>query len=396
MVFSFIYHSCVHRSVFFIFACMAGIYVHIPLCGSRCYYCDFYSSTYHGNKEDLLKSICKELTTRKEYLKGESIRTIYFGGGTPSQLRVMEIESILQVIKENYDCCVEEITLEANPEDLSLDYLQALKDCGVNRLSLGVQSFKPGDLQAINRRHTVAKAIESVKMAQQCGFDNISIDLIYGLPNQTLQDWQYNLQQAVELRVQHISAYSLTFEEGTMLTKMRDRGEIKEADEELSFEMFKLLRHTLSQKGYVPYEISNFALPGYESKHNSSYWNYVPYLGVGPSAHSFDGQSRRWNIANSRLYISKMAAVDTYYNIETLDTFTRYNEYVMTGLRKKEGVDIAVLETLFEKDLKEYFLRMIDTYIKEGKVIKDGQHYYLSEEGIFVSDYIIEELFWVE
>ncbi len=375
---------------------MAGIYVHIPLCGSRCYYCDFYSSTYHGNKEDLLQSIRKELIDRKEYLKGEAIRTIYFGGGTPSQLSVMEIKSILQVIEQTYDCCVEEITLEANPEDLSLDYLQALKECGVNRLSLGVQSFNPGDLQTINRRHTVTKAIESVRMAQQCGFDNISIDLIYGLPNQTLNDWLYNLQQAVELGVQHISAYSLTFEEGTMLTKMRDRGEIMEADEELSFEMFKLLRQTLSENGYVPYEISNFALPGYESKHNSSYWNYVPYLGVGPSAHSFDGQSRRWNIANSRLYISKMADGDTYYNMEMLDNFTRYNEYVMTGLRKKEGVDIAVLETLFGKDLRDYFLRMIAPYVKEQKVIKEESRYALSEEGIFISDYIIEELLWVE
>ena len=375
---------------------MAGIYVHIPLCGSRCYYCDFYSSTYHGNKGDLLQSIRKELIDRKEYLKGEAIRTIYFGGGTPSQLSVMEIKSILQVIEQTYDCCVEEITLEANPEDLSLDYLQALKECGVNRLSLGVQSFNPGDLLTINRRHTVTKAIESVRMAQQCGFDNISIDLIYGLPNQTLNDWLYNLQQAVELGVQHISAYSLTFEEGTMLTKMRDRGEIMEADEELSFEMFKLLRQTLSENGYVPYEISNFALPGYESKHNSSYWNYVPYLGVGPSAHSFDGQSRRWNIANSRLYISKMADGDSYYNMEMLDNFTRYNEYVMTGLRKKEGVDIAVLETLFGKDLKDYFLRMIAPYVKEQKVIKEESRYALSEEGIFISDYIIEELLWVE
>ena len=375
---------------------MAGIYVHIPLCGSRCYYCDFYSSTYHGNKGDLLQSIRKELIDRKEYLKGEAIRTIYFGGGTPSQLSVMEIKSILQVIEQTYDCCVEEITLEANPEDLSLDYLQALKECGVNRLSLGVQSFNPGDLLTINRRHTVTKAIESVRMAQQCGFDNISIDLIYGLPNQTLNDWLYNLQQAVELGVQHISAYSLTFEEGTMLTKMRDRGEIMEADEELSFEMFKLLRQTLSENGYVPYEISNFALPGYESKHNSSYWNYVPYLGVGPSAHSFDGQSRRWNIANSRLYISKMADGDSYHNMEMLDNFTRYNEYVMTGLRKKEGVDIAVLETLFGKDLKDYFLRMIAPYVKEQKVIKEESRYALSEEGIFISDYIIEELLWVE
>ncbi len=374
---------------------MAGLYLHIPFCESRCYYCDFYSSTYKGNRSLLLTSIEKELADRKHYLK-EPVRTIYLGGGTPSQLTLEELSTLLQTVYDNYDCAVEELTMEVNPEDLSADYLEGLKSLSVSRLSIGIQSFNDADLKQINRRHTAQKAIETVRLAQQIGFDNISIDLIYGLPQQTLTGWKVNIQQAIDLNVQHISAYSLTFEEGTMLTKMRDRGEIQEADEELSFEMFKLLRHMLSENGYVPYEISNFALPGYESKHNSSYWNYVPYLGVGPSAHSFDGQSRRWNIANSRLYISKMAEGDTYYNTETLDNFTRYNEYVMTGLRKKEGVDIAVLENLFGKDLKDYFLRMIDTYIKEGKVIKEGQHYYLSEEGIFISDYIIEELFWME
>ena len=374
---------------------MAGLYLHIPFCESRCYYCDFYSSTYKGNRSLLLTSIEKELVDCKHYLK-EPVRTIYLGGGTPSQLTLEELSTLLQTVYDNYDCAVEELTMEVNPEDLSADYLEGLKSLGVSRLSIGIQSFNDADLKRINRRHTAQKAIEMVRLAQQIGFDNISIDLIYGLPQQTLTGWKVNIQQAIDLNVQHISAYSLTFEEGTMLTKMRDRGEVKEADEELSFEMFKLLRQTLSENGYVPYEISNFALPGYESKHNSSYWNYVPYLGVGPSAHSFDGQSRRWNIANSRLYISKMAEGDTYYNTETLDNFTRYNEYVMTGLRKKEGVDIAVLENLFGKDLKDYFLRMIDTYIKEGKVIKEEQHYYLSEEGIFISDYIIEELFGVE
>ncbi|MBR0503577.1 MAG: radical SAM family heme chaperone HemW [Paludibacteraceae bacterium] len=374
---------------------MAGLYLHIPFCESRCYYCDFYSSTYKGNRSLLLTSIEKELVDCKHYLK-EPVRTIYLGGGTPSQLTLEELSTLLQTVYDNYDCAVVELTMEVNPEDLSADYLEGLKSLGVSRLSIGIQSFNDADLKRINRRHTAQKAIEMVRLAQQIGFDNISIDLIYGLPQQTLTGWKVNIQQAIDLNVQHISAYSLTFEEGTMLTKMRDRGEIQEADEEMSFEMFKLLRHTLSENGYVPYEISNFALPGYESKHNSSYWNYVPYLGVGPSAHSFDGQSRRWNVANSRLYISKMAEGDTYYNMETLDNFTRYNEYVMTGLRKKAGVDIAVLENLFGKDLKDYFLRMIDTYIKEGKVIKEEQHYYLSEEGIFISDYIIEELFWME
>lgn len=375
---------------------MAGLYVHIPFCESRCYYCDFYSSTFKGNREALLSAIQKELMDRKAYLKNEPVRTLYFGGGTPSQLTIEELDKLLQTIFRQFDCQIEELTLEANPEDLSRDYLTALKQLGVNRLSIGIQSFDDADLKRMNRRHTAQTAIDMVQLAQQVGFDNISIDLIYGLPDQTLEGWERNLQQAITLNVQHISAYSLTFEEGSMLTKMKARGEVKEVDEEVSLKMFQTLRKVLSAAGYLPYEISNFSRVGYESKHNSSYWNYVPYLGVGPSAHSFDGTSRRWNVANSRLYIQSLQEGNPYYEMETLDESTRYNEYVMTSLRKSVGIRKEMVRDLFGDSYYAYFRKMTEPFLSDGNLRENQDNIYLSENGIFISDYIIESLLWVE
>lgn len=375
---------------------MAGLYVHIPFCESRCYYCDFYSSTFKGNREALLSAIQKELMDRKAYLKNEPVRTLYFGGGTPSQLTIEELDKLLQTIFRQYDCQIEELTLEANPEDLSRDYLTALKQLGVNRLSIGIQSFDDADLKRMNRRHTAQTAIDMVQLAQQVGFDNISIDLIYGLPDQTLEGWERNLQQAITLNVQHISAYSLTFEEGSLLTKMKARGEVKEVDEEVSLKMFQTLRKVLSAAGYLPYEISNFSRVGYESKHNSSYWNYVPYLGVGPSAHSFDGTSRRWNVANSRLYIQSLQEGNPYYEMETLDESTRYNEYVITSLRKSVGIRKEMVRDLFGDSYYAYFRKMTEPFLSDGNLRENQDNIYLSENGIFISDYIIESLLWVE
>lgn len=375
---------------------MAGLYVHIPFCESRCYYCDFYSSTFKGNREALLSAIQKELMDRKAYLKNEPVRTLYFGGGTPSQLTIEELDKLLQTIFRQYDCQIEELTLEANPEDLSKDYLTALKQLGVNRLSIGIQSFDDADLKRMNRRHTAQTAIDMVQLAQQVGFDNISIDLIYGLPDQTLEGWERNLQQAITLNVQHISAYSLTFEEGSLLTKMKARGEVKEVDEEVSLKMFQTLRKVLSAAGYLPYEISNFSRVGYESKHNSSYWNYVPYLGVGPSAHSFDGTSRRWNVANSRLYIQSLQEGNPYYEMEKLDESTRYNEYVMTSLRKSVGIRKEMVRDLFGDSYYAYFRKMTEPFLSDGNLRENQDNIYLSENGIFISDYIIESLLWVE
>ena len=375
---------------------MAGIYIHIPFCESRCYYCDFYSSTYKGNKEEYLRMVCKELSERREYLHGETVKTLYLGGGTPSLLDCSDLALLIDTVRNCFDCDLEEVTMEANPEDLTSDYLKSIASLPINRLSIGVQSFDDAELKLINRRHSAERANQCIKDAQNVGFENISIDLIYGLPNQTLEKWQTNVHKALSCQVQHISAYSLTFEEHSMLTKMKEKGLVCEQDEEVSLAMFKLLRRELSNQGILPYEISNFARPGYESKHNSSYWNYVPYLGVGPSAHSFDGCSRQWNVANTREYLRKMACGEVCHEREELDVYARYNEYVMTGLRRTVGVSIRDLNRLFGDLLSEYFVENISSFWKEGKVVQTNDRFSLSEEGIFISDYIIEQLLWVE
>lgn len=371
---------------------MAGLYIHIPLCVSRCYYCDFYSSTYAGNRKQLIEALRQEMKSRASELGDDHLTTIYLGGGTPSQLTVDELDVLFQTIHTLFDLhTIEEITLEANPEDLTDGYLDHLLQLGVNRLSIGIQSFNDSELRSINRRHDAQTAINAVRRAQQHGFYNISIDLIYGLPQQGLKEWEHNLQQAIVLDVPHISAYSLTYEENSILTKKRDKGEIKEVDEETSVGMFKLLRKTLTGNGILPYEISNFARPGYKSKHNSSYWNGIPYIGIGPSAHSYDRRTRRWNIANTRRYIESIQKKECYFETESLDKQTLYNEFVMTGLRKSEGIEEGKL-LQFGDENSDHFRKEAKRYLDGGEMIFDGSNYYLTEKGIFISDYIIEEL----
>lgn len=371
---------------------MSALYTHIPLCASRCYYCDFYSCTYKGNRAELIDAICEELSLRKEYLKGEPVRTIYFGGGTPTQLSIQELETILNYIYKVYDCEPIEVTIEGNPEDLTKGYLQDLSRLPFNRLSIGIQSFHDEELKAINRRHTAQKAIEAVRNAQEVGFNNISIDLIYGLPNQTMESWVDNIEQAIALDVPHISAYSLTFEEGSILTKKLQKGEIQEADEELSLNMFKTLRERLTHAGILPYEISNFARSGFESKHNSSYWNGTPYLGVGPAAHSFDGENRRWNIANTRKYIENIANGSSYFEIENLTEADHFNEFILTGLRRSKGISITEMNSRFRTDFIDSFKKSAIPYIKDGHLIQQSDQLFLSEKGIFISDFIFEDL----
>ncbi len=313
---------------------MSALYVHIPLCLSRCFYCDFYSTTGLDRKGLLLDGICREMTLRKDYLRGEAIRTIYLGGGTPSLLSVKEIECVLAEIFKSFDCRPEEITLEANPDDLSRQYIQELSKTPVNRISIGIQSFSDADLKRMNRRHTASQAINAVKMCQNAGLDNISLDLIYGLPGQTLEQWKKNLQIAVELQVPHISAYHLTYEKGTEFFRQWKQGAIFPAEESLSEAMFRTLRNTLKENGFHPYEISNFAKPGMESKHNSSYWNDIPYIGLGPSAHSYNRSSRQWNISDLNLYLEALKQGNLFYETEELDKNTRYNDFIITSLRK--------------------------------------------------------------
>lgn len=375
---------------------MAGIYIHIPLCRSRCVYCDFYSSTFDGNRSELVEAICAELTERRNYLRGATVKTLYFGGGTPSLLRPDELSEIFSAVEANYPCAFEEVTLEANPDDLSDDFLTSLKRFPINRLSIGIQSFHDDDLTLLNRRHTAEEAKAAVRRCQSHGFTNISIDLIYGLPNQTLSAWEDNLRQAIELDVPHISAYHLTYEEGTKIYRMLQKGEVREVDEELSVEMFHLLRSMLQEAGIQQYEISNFARPGYHARHNSSYWDGTPYLGAGPSAHSFDGKDRRWNISNTRRYIEAIRSGEPYYELEVLDETSSYNDYVITSLRTIAGMDLDVLAERFGEPYYSYCLRQVRPFVGDGVAVVEENHVRLTEKGLFLSDAVMEELMMVE
>ena len=376
---------------------MAGIYVHIPFCKSRCSYCDFYSSTYQGNREVLIQNICQELVEQKNFfLNNEIIKTIYLGGGTPSLLNNKDLNQIFETIKNNFTLDLEEVTLEANPDDLSIKKISELKQFPINRLSIGVQSFFDKDLLFINRRHTAQQAIHAIKRCQDNGFENVSIDLIYGLPNQTLENWGKNIETAISLNVPHISAYHLTFEGGTKITRQRDSGLFKEIDEDLSFEMYRLLIKKLTKANISQYEISNFAKYGFESKHNSSYWNETPYLGVGPAAHSFNGKTRRWNISNSRLYLQLRKEHKIFYETENIDTQTRYNDLIITSLRTIKGLDFNKFIKTFDNDIISYFEKEISRFRTSGDIIFKEGFYALSQIGIFKSDYIIEKLLWVD
>jgi len=375
---------------------MSALYIHIPLCLSRCFYCDFYSTTGLDKKELLLDGICKEINLRKDYLKGETIHTIYFGGGTPSLLLAKEIERVLGEVFKTFDCRPEEITLEANPDDLSSDYIQSLRKTPINRISIGIQSFQDSDLKQMNRRHTASQAINAVRACQSAGLDNISIDLIYGLPNQTLKQWEKNLQIAVDLQVPHISAYHLTYEKGTEFFKKWKRGNISPVEESLSETMFNKLRTILKENGLQQYEISNFAKPGMKSKHNSSYWNDVPYIGLGPSAHSYNGISRQWNVSDINIYLEAIEKGTLFYETEELDKNTRYNDFIITSLRTMAGIEVALMKFKFGDKLSTYCLQNAKTFIDRHLLeLKEGR-LYLTEKGIFISDGIMAELLWVD
>ncbi len=375
---------------------MSALYIHIPLCSSRCFYCDFYSTTDLGRRELLLNGICKEIDLRKEYLKGDAVRTIYFGGGTPSILSVDEIEKLLETVFNSFNCCPEEITLEANPDDLSSGYIRLLRRLPINRISIGTQSFCDADLKRMNRRHTSSQAINAVKECQNAGLDNISIDLIYGLPGQTLRQWEENLQMAVDLQVMHISAYHLTYEKGTEFFRQWKQGKIAPAEETLSEMMFQMLRSTLKENGFEQYEISNFARSGMESKHNSSYWNDVPYIGLGPSAHSYDRDSRQWNVSDINTYLKLLDKGEIFYEKEKLDNNIRYNDFVITSLRTAKGMDISLMKAKFGEELSAYCLQHAAAFINRGLLELKNDKLRLTEEAIFISDGIMSELLWVD
>lgn len=376
---------------------MAGIYLHIPFCKRRCIYCDFFSTTCSEKTSEYVQALCQELKMRKDYLEGENIETIYLGGGTPSQLSQEELKILFTQIYNIYNVKEEaEITLEANPDDLTSDYINQLRQLPINRLSIGIQTFHEDTLQLLHRRHTGRQAIEAYHRCREAGFHNISIDLMYGLPGETSERWEQDLKQAIELHPEHISAYHLIYEEGTTLWKLKEQHRVEETNEDLSLHFFHTLINTLNEAGYEHYEISNFSLPGFHSRHNSSYWTGKNYVGCGPSAHSFNGTSRQWNIASLDEYMNGISKGAPIFEIEELDLYTRYNDFVITSIRTRWGMPLSFLKSNYGDKLYHYCLRMAKSHMEQGLLeIKDNT-LRLTSKGIFVSDGIMSDLLWIE
>ena len=378
---------------------MAGIYVHIPFCASRCSYCDFFS-TLRLEESGLryVEALIAEARLRHGELHGEQVKTLYLGGGTPSQLPLSLISRLVIGLREIFSLdTVEEFTVEANPDDVTREWCEGMVSLGVNRVSMGVQSFEDSILRLIGRRHTAQQAMEAVGRLRTAGISNVSIDLIFGLPGQTLASWTESVQQAIALKPHHISAYGLTYEEGTRLWHQRERGEVIEVPEEQCLEMYRILVNLLEDAGYEHYEISNFALPGYHSRHNSSYWNDTPYLGLGAAAHSYDGQVRRNNPSNLNAYIDKVLNGEVAFQEEEMTRWERYDERVMLGLRTSQGVDLNKLRIDFGDKAWRHFTREAARHVASGNLFKteDGR-YVLTRDGIMLSDSIIRDLMWVD
>ncbi len=370
---------------------MAGIYIHIPFCASKCGYCDFYSCTRLELRDAVLAEIGRELEAERGFLGNAPLRTIYFGGGTPSVCTPEQLQEVIDRVRGLWDCSgVEEITVEANPDDLTPEWLHALAATDVNRLSIGVQSFIDRDLRLMNRRHTARAAIDAVGEAQRAGFGNITVDLIYGIPGMSLAEWWANIETALGLGVQHISAYHLTIEDTTPFGRQAAAGQLTPIDERASEEQYLLLHAMLTAAGFEHYEISNFARPGFRALHNSSYWTGEPYLGAGPSAHSFDGRVRRNSPPSVDAYLADRAGG---YITETLTAADRYNEFVMTSLRTAEGIDMREMERRFGAERATEFEISAQPHLASGLLIRQGYRWFIPPEKYLVSDAVISELF---
>lgn len=376
---------------------MAGVYVHIPFCASRCSYCDFFSTLKLGEKgAQYAEALLAEASLRRGELHGEAVTTLYLGGGTPSQLPLALLSRLTSGLGEVFDLThVEEFTIEANPDDVTREWCAGVKTLGVNRVSMGVQSFEDAILRLIGRRHTASQVADAIRHLHEAGIGNISIDLILGLPGQTVQSWEKTVKQAIALHPKHISAYGLTYEHGTRLWRQRESGEITEVPEDDCLMMYRILVELLKEAGFEHYEISNFALPGYCSRHNSSYWDDTPYLGLGAAAHSYDGTLRRSNPHDLNGYISKVLARESACEIEELSRWERYDERVMLGLRTSLGVDADRLREEFGDKAWRHFIRESEPHIMAGNMrIADGNRYILTDDGIMLSDSIIRDLMW--
>lgn len=375
---------------------MAGLYIHVPFCAKRCIYCDFYSNTDMGYRAPYLAALLEELEIRRQYLGNEPVETIYFGGGTPSQLSGQDFGRIFDAIYRLYPVAGgAEITLEANPDDVDSGFTRMLRRMPFNRVSMGVQSFDPEDLRFLNRRHTREQAIRAVGVCKDAGIYNVSIDLMYGLPGQTVEKWAGNIGEALRLDVPHVSAYHLTYEENTPLFKLLEKGCVKAVDEDTSVALFSLLTRRLREAGYLHYEISNFAREGYVSRHNSSYWTGKKYLGVGPSAHSYNGAGREWNAASLPAWLEGIRSGSLAVEREQLTADMQYNDYIITGLRTMWGIRLDMVGRRFGDSRRSYCERQAAPYIKRGLLLRDGDRIFFSEEGFFLSDGVMADLLFV-
>ncbi|QWX83996.1 radical SAM family heme chaperone HemW [Cellulophaga sp. HaHaR_3_176] len=374
---------------------MSGIYIHIPFCKQACHYCDFHFSTSMGKKDAMITAIQKELKLRKNECKNEIVETIYFGGGTPSVLSLAEINSIIEAVYVNYSVVDSpEITLEANPDDLSEAKIIELSESSVNRLSIGIQSFYEEDLKLMNRAHNAEEAQNSLTLATRY-FDNISIDLIYGMPDMTSERWTKNIDKALSFNIPHISSYALTVEPKTALDSFIKKGLIKPVDDEVAQQHFNILLQKMEENGFENYEISNFGKPGHFSKNNTAYWLGKKYIGIGPSAHSFDGIRRGWNINNNMKYIKAIENNDLPMEEEVLSKTDRYNEYIMTGLRTVWGVSLERIALEFGENYHKYLLKQADKYIQEELLMLKNDTLLTTKKGKFLADGIAANLFMI-
>lgn len=367
---------------------MAGLYIHIPFCKSRCIYCGFFSTTSTELQDRYVDALCKEMSGRRG-----DISTVYIGGGTPSQLSLANMRRLTDRIFHVYNVDDDaEITVECNPDDISNEYVAMLRQSGVNRISMGAQTFADDRLRFLHRRHTAKQTEDAVSTLRDAGIGNISIDLMFGFPGETIEEWNKDIDDALALDVEHISAYSLMFEENTPLKHMLDNGEISETDDNTSLAMYDMLINKLVEAGYEHYEISNFARPGRRSRHNGSYWKGIPYIGIGAGAHSYDLKTRRWNVCNLVEYIKAMESGTDCYDYEIIDDNTRFNETVMTSLRTVDGLDIRIISEQFGKDKAACLLDSAGRQIKNGTLAYTDGILRLTRKGLYISNMVISDL----
>ncbi len=372
---------------------MAGIYIHIPFCKKLCFYCDFYHVISKSDNSAFIDALIKEAALRKDYLENETVSTIYFGGGTPSVFSIKDLGIILnhlyKIFRVSENC---ELTIEINPDDVRSDYLEGLRKLNINRISLGIQSWRDSDLKMLNRRHDSAQAVKALKDTLYAGFNNVTIDLIYGIPGLSLKAWESNLDFSFSFDIKHLSAYHLTIEPGTVFGKMLEKGTIKEIDECDSAAQFNKLIEKAESEGFIQYEISNFGKTGYFSIHNTNYWKQVSYLGLGPSAHSFNGYSRQWNVRDLKGYIISINSGNAFFEREELDNRIRFNEYIMTSLRTMWGIDLEYVEQMFQKEGYDYVVNLSGKFKNYGLMKLEKNSLVLTNQGKLISDNIISEL----